>query len=118
MKSIKYIIVAGLLGVFSCQKEDIKPNRAGHCNGEAFDDANRSALILESSSLENKFVVGDRIATGADNASTGDGGVSTGSGTISTGDVINTGGIGNTDTGGGITDPNNEPDASKRKGKK
>lgn len=113
MKSIKYIVVAGLLGVFSCQKEDIKPN----CNGDAFDDANRSAMMIESGSFKNEFV-NDRIVTGADNSTTGDEGVGTGSGTISTGDIINTGGTGNTDTGGGITDPNNEPDASKRKGKK
>lgn len=110
MKRLKYIVIACLLGVFSCQKEDIKPNRSRQCGEDTFDESNRTELFVQSSSDKNEWIK-DRIKAGLDKDGLDD---DENSGTISSGTTT----TGETDTGGGITDPNNEPDASKRKGKK
>lgn len=93
MKKLIYIIV-GLVfvAVTSCQKEVIQPN---YGNNSSFLDSQKTAI--------------DVIPTPTSTSSTNTQETSTSSGSVITG--------GGTTDDGSITDPNNDPDKAKKKGK-
>lgn len=113
MKSLIISFFAAFFILLSCKKEEIKPFR--NFDNDSFEGSSRSALTFPSSSSKVDFVK-DLIFNETNNGSDCNTQETTNTGTVSTGD-LNTGGT-DTDSGGVITDPNNEPDASKRKGKK
>lgn len=101
MKSIKYIVVVGLLAVFSCKKENIKPSSV-QC-GDRLNEINKS-FIFSNVSPESEDIIKDVVLRGT--------------GKNDSGGPIVTDSVGIEVLPGDITDPNNEPDVSKRKGKK
>lgn len=122
MKTFKYIALVGLLAVFSCQKEDIKPNRSGNCYNY-FDNQPKnqpqSGMFIQSD-LGNQKIANGKIFSTLDDkgGTTNSENSSSDAGSISGGGGVNNSGGEGSGSGGGITDPNNEPDVSKRKGKK
>lgn len=100
MKKLIYII-SGLLflAVTSCNKEVFKPRS---CGDEQTEVMWKSAEVKGEEGSN-----GGKQSSVNDKANTGDSGASTGT---STSDENN--------SDSGITDPNNDPDSAKRKGKK
>lgn len=113
MKSLKYIVVVGVLVAFaSCKKEEIRPNLPATSGIETYESSvNGAKLRVAGSSDNTEVILKDKIITGTSISVPSLDGVP---GSNDTGiDVV----LGSEGTGT-ITDPNTDPDASKRKGKK
>ncbi|MES2588492.1 MAG: hypothetical protein V4622_05875 [Bacteroidota bacterium] len=91
MKKVTYIVLGlSLVAVFSCQKENIKPNAS-------LDSAQGVEWTTTDSNSDNEKSLGSGNTSGTD-----------------TGTATSGSGLG---TEGDITDPNNDPDKIKKKGK-
>jgi hypothetical protein len=114
MKSLKYSIIACLFVLFSCQKEDIRPNNTNKCSDHTYNNTEVNGMFQNSKNNQERSIdkifsstSGEIIIVPVD-----------GNSSISSGSTNTSEGTDSKDGSGGITDPNNEPDASKRKGKK